>query len=169
MKILDRLPIDEEPVPLNLPGVPIRLKPFQIGMHVSILDEPEWNSLAPIIPALLDTGNNHNFSIQEHHLTRWAGIHPDALRFLGVIRDREYSPSLRFAKIWIHRNRAGTRDLSKVEPFLLRLDAGIAVYPSDKSNYPRLPLLGLRAILDNDLKLVLDGKRNHVSLKSSFW
>ena len=44
-----------------------------------------------------------------------------------------------------------------------------AVYPDDGSNYPRLPLLGLRAIIKNHLKLVIDGKRNCVSLSSSMW
>lgn len=169
MKILDRLPIDEKHVPFGTSSLPLYLKPFQIGIRVSVLDAPEWDARAPIIPALLDTGNNHNFSIQEHQLTRWAGIHPEALPLLGAIRDREYNPSLRFAWIWIHRNRAGSRDLIQDEPFRLRIEEGIAIYPSDKSNYPRLPLLGLRAILKNKLKLVIDGKRNHVSLKSSFW
>ena len=41
--------------------------------------------------------------------------------------------------------------------------------PPMRSNHPRLPLLGLRAILKNDLKLVIDGKRKHVSLRSPLW
>lgn len=169
MKILNRLPIDGEHVSSSIPNVPLYLKPFQIGIRVSILDEPNWDSRALIIPALLDTGNNHNFSIQDRHLIRWAGIHPESLRYLGVIRDREHSPSLRFARIWIHRNRRGSRDLIQCEPFLLRLEEGIAIYPSDQSNYPRLPLLGLRAIIKNQLKLVIDGKRKHASLRSPIW
>ncbi len=56
-----------------------------------------------------------------------------------------------------------------MEPVVLKLEGGIAVYPSDASNYPRLPVLGLRVILKNQFKLVIDGKRKHVSLKSSFW
>jgi len=43
------------------------------------------------------------------------------------------------------------------------------IYPDDGSNYPRLPLLGLRAIIKNKLKLVIDGKRQHTSLASRIW
>jgi len=46
---------------------------------------------------------------------------------------------------------------------------GIAIYPDDGSNYPRLPLLGLRAIIKKNLKLVIDGKRKHASLSSPTW
>jgi hypothetical protein len=37
------------------------------------------------------------------------------------------------------------------------------------SHYPRLPLLGLRAILKNNLKRIIAGKRKHVSLRSPIW
>jgi hypothetical protein len=56
-----------------------------------------------------------------------------------------------------------------VEPFLLALEEGIAIYPDDGSNYPRLPLLGLRAIIKNNLKLVIDGKRKQVTLSAPVW
>ena len=46
---------------------------------------------------------------------------------------------------------------------------GIAIYPSDDADYPRLPLLGLRAILKNNLKLIIDGQRKHASLRSPLW
>ncbi len=62
-------------------------------------------------------------------------------------------PSLRFANLWIHRNSSGRRDLRGGEPFLLLLKEGIAIYPDDGSDYPRFPLLGLRSIINNNLKL----------------
>jgi hypothetical protein len=77
--------------------------------------------------------------------------------------------SLRFANVWIHRNQPGKRDLRAGDPFLLALDEGIAIYPNDGSNYPRLPLLGLRAIIKNNLRLVIDGKGKFVSLNSPIW
>jgi hypothetical protein len=79
------------------------------------------------------------------------------------------TPSLRFANLWIHRNRPGSLALRGSEPFLLHLEEGIANYSDDGSNYPRLPLLGLRAIFKNDLKLVIDGKGGCVSLSSPIW
>jgi hypothetical protein len=108
MKVLDRLPIAEAHFLLNVHGEPLRLRPFQIIIQVSISPFRPWDSRAPIIPALLDSGNNHNFSIQEHQLARWAGIHPEALPFLREIRETGRTPSLRYARIWIHRNRAGS-------------------------------------------------------------
>jgi hypothetical protein len=169
MKVLDRLPIAEEHFLLNVHGERLRLRPFQIIMQVSISPFRPWDSRTPVIPALFDSGNNHNFSIQEHHLRRWAGIHPESLTFSRKIREAGRTPSLRSASIWIHRNRAGSRELSDREPFLLHLPEGIAIYPSDGSNYPRLPLLGLRAIIRNELKLVLEGKWKYASIKSPWW
>jgi len=43
------------------------------------------------------------------------------------------------------------------------------IYPDDGSDYPRLPLLGLRAIIKNKLKLAIDGKRQHASLALPIW
>ncbi len=169
MKILDRLPISTEHTIFSVPGGRLRVKPSQIIVNISISDISAWDARTPIIPVLLDTGNNHNFSIQEHHLRIWAGIHPASLPPLGVLREGMRSPSLRQATVWVHRNRPGTRELKGVNPVVLRLEEGIAIYPSDPSNYSRLPLLGLRAILKNQFKLVIDGKRKRVSLKSSFW
>jgi len=169
MKILDRLPVNDEHYRLNVHGELLRIRSFQIIVQVSISDVSTWNTRTPSIPALLDTGLNHNFSIQERHLTRWAGIHSQSLPLKGVVRDGQRAPSLRFANVWIHRNRTGMRDLREGEPFLLTTEEGIMIYPDDGSNYPRLPLLGLRAIIKNKLKLVIDGKRQHTSLASRIW
>ncbi len=169
MKILNRLPVCDKPFQSEVRGEPLKLKPFQIVIQVSVSDIPVWDARTSIVPALLDTGNNHNFSIQERHLTRWVGIHSQSLPFLGKIREGERTPSLRFANLWIHRNRSGSRDLRVGEPFLVPLEGGIAIYADDGSNYPRLPLLGLRAIIKNNLTLVIDGKRKFVSLSSPAW
>lgn len=143
MKILDRLPVADEHILLNVPGGRLRTKPYQIIISVSISDGPTWDARSPIIPALLDTGNNHNFSIQEHHLRRWTGIHSEALPFLRVMREGGRTPSLRFANVWIHRNQGGRRELRAEEPVLLPLHEGIAIYPDDG--------------------------RKHVSLRSVMW
>jgi hypothetical protein len=169
MKILDRLPITAEHLMLTVHGEPLKLRPHQIIIEISISPFQRQDPRTPVIPALLDSGNNHNFSIQEHHLRRWAGIHPESLPFLRGLREGGRTPSLRAAYLRVHRNRAGRRELRDAESFLLDLPEGIAIYPSDGSNYPRLPLLGLRAIIKNELKLVIHGKRRHVSLRSTFW
>jgi hypothetical protein len=169
MRIVDRLPGAEEHFLVNVPGGRLRVKPYQIIVSISISDAPTWDTRTPIIPALLDTGNNHNFSIQEQQLLRWAGIHPEGLRSLGVMREAGRTPSLRFANVWIHRNQPRSRELRADDTVKLTLDEGIAIYPTDGSNHPLLPLLGLRALLKNNLNLVIDGKRSRASLRSPLW
>lgn len=153
MRILDRLPVDDKHHRVDIRGESVLIRPFQIVVEVSISDALTWDPRTPILPALLDTGNNHNFSIQDDQLSRWAGIHSQGLTFLGTIRERARTLSLRRAHIWIHRNQSGNRDRRKGPPFLLALEEGIAVYPDDGSMHPRLPLLGLRAIIKNNLRL----------------
>jgi hypothetical protein len=49
------------------------------------------------------------------------------------------------------------------------MDQGISVVPDDSPLAPRLPLLGLRAIIHNGLKLTIDGERAEVSLRTGGW
>jgi hypothetical protein len=46
---------------------------------------------------------------------------------------------------------------------------GIAVYPPEVTNPTRLPALGLRGLVRNRLKLVIDGKRREVTLNTAGW
>jgi hypothetical protein len=64
MKILDRLPVFQEHDWLSIQGEALKIRPFRIIVQVSLSEIPTWDARTPIIPALLDTGNNHNFSVQ---------------------------------------------------------------------------------------------------------
>ena len=44
------------------------------------------------------------------------------------------------------------------------MNEGITIYPEGAPNTPRLPLLGLRAISRNGLRIVIDGKRREVTI-----
>jgi hypothetical protein len=99
MKILDRLFVVDEHDRLNVHGEALSIRPFQIIVRVSLSEIAIWDARTPIIPALLDRGNNHNFSIQEHHVIRWAGVHPQGLPFLGAMREGSRAPYLRFANV----------------------------------------------------------------------
>jgi hypothetical protein len=44
-----------------------------------------------------------------------------------------------------------------------------AVFPEDLPNPARLPILGLRALVNSELRLIIDGKRREVTLKTSGW
>jgi hypothetical protein len=92
------------------------------------------------------------------------------LRRIRFIRHHGRSVPVYAALLWIHRNRPGQRDVfSGQVPFRLRVQAGIAVYPDDSPDAPRLPLLGLRALEENRLHLRVDAERRLVSLRSPDW
>jgi hypothetical protein len=91
------------------------------------------------------------------------------LRGLGTIRHTGRRIPLHAADVWLHRNRPGERDqLLDVPPFRLELPRGIAVSASE-GRFPRLPLLGLRALLGNQLHLTVSGERDAAWLRTPHW
>lgn len=172
MRILDRLPYFAESTTVLLPNEVVRVKPHQIiaWVSVSIAQVLEWDARTPAFPAILDPGNNFNFSIFESQLIRWAGTRPELLRVLGYIRMQGKRYPRHAADLWLHPNIAGSRDRQPGrEPFRLNLDRGIAVYPDTAPRPPHLPLVGLRGLTDNHLQLAIDGKHREVSLHTSNW
>jgi hypothetical protein len=119
-------------------------------------------------PAIVDTGHTHSFSIQERHLTEWAGLRTENLRVSGAARDRGLRLLLRMATIWAYSLDPQSRDrLADQLPHRLSVPQGIAIYPSP-GDFTRLPILGLRAIADNKLTLVVDGRRREATLRAPF-
>ena len=107
----------------------------------------------PRFPALLDTGNNYGFSVQDRHLREWAGIDPGLLVALGDIEIEGQVVKRRRAAVWLYPNIPGRQEVASGRPpFRLEMLKGVAVYtPEAVPPGPRLPLLGLPALLDNDL------------------
>jgi hypothetical protein len=72
MRILDRLPISEKGWVVPTPDGAEEIKPYQIIVMVSISDQEvlDLPEDALRIPAILDTGNNHNFAIRQGQLER---------------------------------------------------------------------------------------------------
>jgi hypothetical protein len=173
MKILDRLPISEERTPVRFGDRYVTVLPDQILVWVSVdrarAQRPEKN--IPKIPALLDSGHNSNFAIQHRHLREWSGIDPAALRLLGSGDIGEQPIRLHQAVIWLYPNVPGTRDIAADKPpHLLQMKRGIAVYPHDAvPPGPRLPLLGLPAILNNDLDWWIDPEQRHITVQTRTW
>jgi hypothetical protein len=143
----------------------VRLRAHQILIWVSLVARPP-DGLAPTdrrLPAILDTGHSHILSIQERHLTEWAGLSPTTLRHLGTVRERGRRVPLRSAGVFLYGNCPGTLDVDlNRPPFRLGTRQGIAVY--EGGDFPRLPLLGMRALVENRLRLKVDGDRRTVSL-----
>lgn len=168
-KILDRLPWLTEHEMITVQGERVRLKPFQIIVWVSVhmkgIPRLEFNT--PRFPAILDTGNNHTFTVTERQLVRWAGIHPKLLPTIGSISLNRIRMERRAASVWIHRNDKGRRHELKRDPYLLQLRQGIAIHPDSASSPgPRLPLLGLRALDENSLDLRVNSSWRQVWLRT---
>ena len=49
------------------------------------------------------------------------------------------------------------------------MEGGFAIVPDELPIAPRLPLLGIQIIIANKLRLVIDGERRQVSMKTSGW
>ena len=122
MKILDRLPIPEDRTSLRFGDRYLTLRADQIPVWVSVhlggALEPEEN--IPRFPALLDTGNNFGFSVQDRHLREWAGIDPGLLVALGNIEIDGQVVMRRRATVWLYPNIPGRQEVASGRP-LMRL------------------------------------------------
>ena len=173
MKILDRVPISEQRTSLQFGDKYVTVRRNQIlvwvSVHLAGALEPEKS--IPRFPALLDTGNNFAFSLQDRLLRDWAGIDPSLLVSLGNVEINGQLATRRRATVWLYPNSPGRQEVaSDRPPFRLRLPKGIAVYPTDADPPgPRLPLLGLPALLDNDLDWWLDPERRSITVQSRTW
>lgn len=166
--LLDHMPFLSEPGELIIRGERVRVRANQIVLWISLTSRriESVNPVAVPFPAILDTGHTHSLSIQERHLVEWAGLRPDALPIAGSVRERGQRVRLRAANIWVHPNVRGVRDeLADRPPHLVEAPRGIAVYPA--GDFPRLPILGLRAIAENNLILRIDGARRLAALRTT--
>ena len=159
MKILDRLPIYEGPA-----IIPVGDEMIQVWQNQAIVWLSLQDALRPF-PAILDTGHSHDLSISRRHLERWTGANLPQIGWtrIGMEKVPQYG-----TKVFLHRNAPGTRQRSgQTHP--LQMDQGIAVVPDESRAAPRLPLLGMRALIGNRLRLIINGERRQVTLKTKGW
>lgn len=170
--LLRDLPFEELPSEAFVGLERVAIKPYQflVWVSVSAHDVLALPPDARRLPALLDPGNNHNFSIQEGHLQRWAELALQDLKPLRSIAERGRRVRCYAASVWLHPNQPGTRQVrAGAAPARLVLAEGIPVFPppaGDELPYPRLPLLGLRALTDNKLDTNIQGSKRLVSVRS---
>lgn len=168
--LLDRMPVSELATEVVVRGQRVRVRRNQIIVWVTIkFSQQEGRNprVAPF-PAILDTGYTHTFAIQERHLVEWAGLTPDVLPVIGAAREQGRRVSLHATDIWVHRNHPGSHDrLTADRPYPVSAVQGIAVFPTGL-DFPRLPLLGLRAITENGLVLKVNGHRREATLRTAY-
>ena len=162
-KILDRLPLFHAATSVAFGERRVRIHRDQLLVWVGIglrgEDNPE--RVCPPFPALLDTANNYDFYLHEHHLVVWAGFRPAVLAVLGSKYINQVQTACHEADVWIYPNNPGTSEVRKGKPpFRLRIPSGIAVAPQQPGSpiTPRLPLLGLPALRKNALDLWFDSE-----------
>jgi hypothetical protein len=170
-RLLDRSPIPDEPTEFVIGQERIRVRANQIILWITLTPKmfnyPDPRSIP--FPVILDTGHTHTFSIREQHLIDWAKLRPEQMSVESAVRDRGQRLLLRAANIWCHPNECGSRHRSSdQQPYGLAAPKGIAIYSGD---FPRLPILGLRAIAENELILKINGKRRYATLHtpSKWW
>ncbi len=157
MKIIDRLPFADRPHLVTVRGEAVDVYRNQIIIWVSI------NDAQRPLPAILDTGHGHNFSIDEGQLSRWSGV---SLKRIGELEVGHQRVVQYAAEVRVHRNVPGRAAL-RGESYGLEMPQGISVF--SEGDGPRLPLIGLRTMIANRLTLVIDGDRRQATLKTKGW
>jgi hypothetical protein len=169
--ILQQLPFkeQEDEIAVEHERVPVRAYQIIAWASVTTREVAELPPHAPRIPVILDTGHGHHFSIRERHLVDWARVPPGLLPQRGSIRIEGQEYPLHLAAVWLHPNQPGHRDrFADRPPYRLELREGIAVHPG-AGDFPRLPLLGLRALVRNKLHFTMDPERCLVNLRTPDW
>jgi hypothetical protein len=158
MAMMIHQPIPETAGWVATPDGTAQVMPYQIVVMVSIAAKTvmELPADAPRFPAVVDTGNNHNFAIRHEQFARWTGLR---LAKRGLINVGGAMIPLHAANVWIHPDSGAA--------FRLRMEEGIAIYPPDVANPARLPILGLRGLVRNGLNIVIDGKKSEVTISTS--
>ena len=151
-----RLPYFSEKTKITVQNEIIEIKAFQIIVWISISNDKasRWDPRLPRLPAILDIGTTHNFALTENHLKKWAGIHKTSLPKIGSARLEGIKSTLHGAGLWLH---------SDAEPYELSAFEGIAVLDGD---WPRLPILGLRALTNSKLQTFIYGDTKQLVIRT---
>lgn len=160
--VIRRCPFYDVATQVEVAGEKVDIRPYQIILWVSLRTDANSSRR---FPAILDTGHSLNFSIAERQLREWAGIEPGILKEIGRTTLNNRAVLLSRADLALHRNRTGHRDeLAGAAAAQLQLAEGIVVHASNDPLSPRLPLLGLRALVRNRLRVLIDGRNLAVSI-----
>ncbi len=150
----------------------IDLRPPKIivGVSLTLVGEGKsFNQRVITMPAILDTGFNRTLEIDEWHLVRWAGLRKEHLNPAAKNKSddgRKYD--LCEARIWLHRTPYGGPQAPRVQPpLLLERSRQVRVMAPIGRPNPRLPLLGLTALIENRLRVAIDAENSRFRIYRS--
>ena len=158
---INRIPVPRAERSIKLPtGDTIALKSLQPIVWISVappqvIDLPPT---APRFPAVIDTGFNQTLLIQDWHLEKWAGVKSADLQvFPGeAARYGNQTWPFRLADIWLQPADLGANlPVVDSEAFCLETHPGILVV-RESERRQRLPVLGMRALAWNRVRLTLE-------------
>jgi hypothetical protein len=140
-------------------------------LSLSHPETTDWDARFAILPVILDSGNSSGLLITQQHLRQWAGLNYNDLPRLGTARLNKSKEEVvtRAARIWLHRNRPDSKEPADILPFSIELENGIIVCKGDEPYAPRLPTLGLKAIVENRLCISINGQKRLCWLNTSWW
>jgi hypothetical protein len=153
------IPAAERLLQLKTGGI-VSIKSLQPIVWISVtppqvIDLPD-NS--PRFPAVIDTGFNQTLLIQDQHLKEWGGVNPGDLQLFPGETARYGSQTwpFRIADIWLHAIESDNAAVRPIrESYCLETHPGILVV-SKSERWQRLPVLGMRALAWNRIKLHLE-------------
>src|SRR5262245_21501325 len=168
--LLHEMPYHDTPTYVEVARQLVQVIPHQIVVWVSLSPRSVFAlpASSPRFPAVLDTGTSYGFAIGERHLERWTGLTPQALEELGSVTINRVRVPRLAAAVWLHPNKKGKRDVFRRQrPFRMDLRDGIAIYPATSElQATRLPVLGLRALDEYNLRCFVYGDRLRVTLRT---
>jgi hypothetical protein len=137
----------------------------RLGQSLSLTligEGKSFNQRVITLPAILDTGFNRTLEIDEWHLVRWAGLRKEHLNPAAKNKSedgRKYD--LCEARIWLHRTPYEGPEAPRAQPPLLLANSRqVRVMAPIGKPHPRLPLLGPTALIENDLRVAINGERS---------
>ena len=133
-----KLRIWDRPSTAASPTGPVLVRPYQIVVPIFVLSGAKKS---PEFPAILNTGHTHNLAMSAECFRNWVRL---SLKPIGSVRINQQDVPLFAGDLELEGKRIGCAD-------------GIAVFPRGHRAAPRLPLLGLRALVRSGIRVVIDG------------
>lgn len=159
--IVNRCPFFKTETQVAIPGGSVVVRPYQIVVWISLRVR---QGMSRPFPVVFDTGHTHNLSLRTEQLEQWAGINSADVQRIGSARVNQRPVALVRATVLLHRNLRGARDDLRGDPWPLEITEGIALHERGDPFAPRLPILGLRAIVKANLRAVVDGAKFQLSI-----
>jgi hypothetical protein len=156
---------------IDVPFGRVDLRPPKIivGISLTLVGEYVFPQGVVTLPTILDTGFNRILEIDEWHLIKWAGLCKEHLTPIQKDKSHEGRKyDLCTANLWLHRTPyEGPRRPPAGSPILLRHSRQVRVMAPMGQPNPRLPLLGLMALVENNLQVFIYGENSRFRIEKS--